>query len=493
MIEMLSDDDLLNIFHHYLHASPQCWHTLTHVCQRWRQIVLASPLGLHLRLYCTHGTPVLKTLECWPPLPLVVSYGGTSILDSPTPEDEENIMAALKQSDRVRCITLTLTSSLLENLPTISEPLSELEELVLLSRDSVELTLLSAFRSGPRLRTLSLTRIAIPTLPQLLPLSTGLVDLRLHEIDTVGYFSPDALSNALSEMTQLRTLSLHFLSLPPRRKYVGLPPPSEERAVIPSLTCLKYRGTSKYSDNFVARIDSPRLGDIDITLFSQPTMDASQLGRFIERIEIPMSLGQADVQTSAHAISITFPSPSNDSPLAPLRLQISCEQLDWQLSSMSQICYHFSPFLFRVEDLRISSTEPPNGEDGMPREQWPELIRAFGSAKIFRVVGVHATDIFCALRPADGVHTTDTTVLPFLRNLHVEEPMPIGGSLRDAVHLYITSRLFSDRPIELHPADSPLNFTDALGYLDAVKLQFCDKPDVYNHFLDIMEDFKSQM
>lgn len=39
----------------------------------------------------------------------------------------------------------------------------------------------------------------------------------------------------------------------------------------------------------------------------------------------------------------------------------------------------------------------------------------------------------------------------------------------------------------------PLNVTDALSYLDAVKVQFQDKPDVYNHFLDIMKDFKSQV
>ncbi|KAJ2917816.1 hypothetical protein MD484_g2589, partial [Candolleomyces efflorescens] len=40
--------------------------------------------------------------------------------------------------------------------------------------------------------------------------------------------------------------------------------------------------------------------------------------------------------------------------------------------------------------------------------------------------------------------------------------------------------------------DRPLNVTDALGYLDAVKNQFQQKPDVYNQFLDIMKDFKSQ-
>lgn len=41
--------------------------------------------------------------------------------------------------------------------------------------------------------------------------------------------------------------------------------------------------------------------------------------------------------------------------------------------------------------------------------------------------------------------------------------------------------------------DRQLNVTDALGYLDNVKLVFQDKPDVYNHFLDIMKDFKSQL
>lgn len=41
--------------------------------------------------------------------------------------------------------------------------------------------------------------------------------------------------------------------------------------------------------------------------------------------------------------------------------------------------------------------------------------------------------------------------------------------------------------------ERPLNVTDALSYLDAVKMQFQDQPDVYNHFLDIMKDFKSQL
>ena len=33
---------------------------------------------------------------------------------------------------------------------------------------------------------------------------------------------------------------------------------------------------------------------------------------------------------------------------------------------------------------------------------------------------------------------------------------------------------------------------DALSYLDQVKVRFVEQPDVYNRFLDIMKDFKSQ-
>ncbi|KAI0634768.1 hypothetical protein C8Q77DRAFT_1103995 [Trametes polyzona] len=42
-------------------------------------------------------------------------------------------------------------------------------------------------------------------------------------------------------------------------------------------------------------------------------------------------------------------------------------------------------------------------------------------------------------------------------------------------------------------ADRPLNVSDALSYLDQVKMQFSERPDVYNKFLDIMKDFKSQL
>ncbi|KAH9171660.1 hypothetical protein EDB89DRAFT_2243343 [Lactarius sanguifluus] len=412
-IEVLSDDILLDIFRYCLYLSPQIWPTLACVCQRWRHIVLASPLGLNLRLYCTYGTPVLKTLYYWPALPIIVKYGGFPNFDPPAPEDDNNIIAALKQSTRVCSISLTVTSSLLKNISTKSEPFSELEELILMSQDNMQLTLPNTFRWGPRLRTLHSTRIAFPSFPQLLIPSQDLVDLQLHEIPSAGYFSPESFASALSGMTQLRSLSLHFLSPSPRRNHLSLPPSSGERVVLPALVSLKYRGASKYLDSLVARIDAPRLENIDIAFFSQPTMDASQLGRFIERVEMQTSLSHVDVQTSERAISISFTSSGNSTPL---RLQISCKRLDWQLSLMAQVCDQFFPFLFRVNNLRINKTQSSSEQDDADSEQWLGLMRAFGGATY----------------------------------LHIENPMAMNEPSWDGLLSFITIRSRSGRPVQVN-------------------------------------------
>ena len=435
---MLSEDILHYIFRQYLDAFPQSWLTLVSVCQKWRQIIFTSPRGLNIRLHCTYKTPVLKALCLWPPgLPITIQYGGAPNLDPPAPEDDNNIIAALKQSGRVSSISLTVTSSLREKLSAISEPFTQLEDFVLFSQDTPQLNFPSSFHLGPCLRTVHMSRIAIPSIPRLLSPSQFLVDIQLHEIPITGYFSPDAFVNALSGTTQIRSLSLHFLSLPPRRNYLRLPPPPGERIVLPALICLKYRGTSKYLDSFVARIDAPHLGEINIIFFYQPTIDASQLGQFIERTEIHALRFVAKVETSADSISISFArsTASTDSP--PLRLQISCKRLDWQLSCMAQICDQFSLFLFRLHNLVIDTTELSSGQGDVGGDEWVGLIRAFSGAKTFWVNGMHP-DILG--RP--GGHTTNRAVAPKLLNVRVDRPMATDGPLR--LQSFIVSQAVSE-------------------------------------------------
>jgi len=111
----LPDDVLLEIFDFYLAPKSiqsywpslglipeDAWHTLVHVCKRWRSIVFASPHRLQLQLLCTNNRPIQNLLDIWPELPIVISSGrGMSKW-----QDANNIIAALKQHNRVGKIDL---------------------------------------------------------------------------------------------------------------------------------------------------------------------------------------------------------------------------------------------------------------------------------------------------------------------------------------------------------------------------------------------------
>jgi hypothetical protein len=304
-------------------------------------------------------------------------------------------------------------------MSTIEEPFLELEELILLSGNTRGVAPPSGFRWGSRLRSLHWTRIASPTVLQLLSLSQNLVHLQLHEIPGDVYFSPNEFANALSGMTQLRSLSFHFLSSPgpSRRNHIRIPSLSGERVVLPALTYLNYRGISTYLDSFVDRTDAPCLENVEITFFHQLTLDVSRLGRFVDRIEVQKPHDQAEILISRHAISITF---TQRRTFARIRLQVSCEQFDWKLSSMARICDHFSSsFTLGVEDLCIKTTQPwtqqSSGHDVDGEEQWLELIRSFNGAERFGLRTELVTDILHALQP-DGEYAPKELYFPGQKN-----------------------------------------------------------------------------
>jgi len=85
------------------------------------------------------------------------------------------------------------------------------------------------------------------------------------------------------------------------------------------------------------------------------------------------------------------------------------------------------------------------------------------------------------------IFTMDSESMP------VDSPQP---DVLDDTQLASSSQR-SRRPSPMDPQnynnpERPLNVSDALSYLDAVKVQFQDQPDVYNHFLDIMKEFKNE-
>ncbi|KAH9178327.1 hypothetical protein EDB89DRAFT_2181295, partial [Lactarius sanguifluus] len=124
----------------------------------------------------------------------------------------------------------------------------------------------------------------------------------------------------------------------------------------------------------------------------------------------------------------------------------SCEKLDWQLSSISQICDHFSTFLISVEDLGIEAIGPSSVPDDMDDEQWLRPICAFDGAKDFRLDDKLATDVLRTLRLADE---GDKIVLPALRSLHVQGAVMRGPS-RDSVESFLAQRQLSNHPVQLY-------------------------------------------
>ncbi len=355
------------------------------------------------------------------------------MLDHPAPEDEDNIMAALKQSDRVSSISLTVTSSLLEKLSAIKGPFSQLEDLVLLSRDSVQLTLPSYFQWGPRLRSLQLTGIVFPELLQRISSSRDLVDIQLHlyEGSHKDGLSPEAFANVLSGMPRLQSLSLHF---PPTAIDISPFSPSGERVILPVLTRLNFRGLTEYLEDLVARIDAPRLGDIEIT-FSNILLvcDVPRLREFIDRIEMQKLHHRADILFSERAVSLSLTQPGVPTCL---KLQVFCKTLRLQPFCMAQICSHFSAFLFHVKDLRISMTRPSSRQNSGSRGQWLELIRQFRGAKWFHVAGDHSTNVAHALQLS--IERREA-VLPALHKLCIREPEPRYAPLREVVVPFVHS------------------------------------------------------
>jgi hypothetical protein len=113
---MLSDDVLLEMFTFYVDKVLRAddWHTLIHVCRRWRTIVLASPRRLNLQLLCTSRRPMRQIPDVWLALPIVVSDAHDAM------NDTDSILAALEHTDCVREIVLeNVSNQLLEEFAAL--------------------------------------------------------------------------------------------------------------------------------------------------------------------------------------------------------------------------------------------------------------------------------------------------------------------------------------------------------------------------------------
>ena len=447
-INTLPDDVLLAIFNHYMddvqfkEEKQRAWQSLVHVCRRWRSIVFESPRRLDLQLVCTGGAFTRDTLNFWPALPLIISCQGdyrTYRIGS-----MGNIIAALERTDRVCLVNLiNVPSSDMEIvLAEMQQPFTELTDLQLWSADEMPVVPDSFLGgSAPRLECLTLCRIPFPGLPKLLPSATHLATLRLSNIPHSGYIPPNAMAAVLSTLTSLNYLELGFRSPRSRPDLASRRLPPSTRSVLPVFIIFRFKGVSEYLEDFVACIDAPKLACTEIAFFNDIIFDTPQLVQFISRTPKLKTPDRANIYFRDGAARVSL---SRTPRYENFKVEISCKRLDWQLSSLEQVCTSCLPPLSMLEDLYLDKDPQTEWKDNIDVELWVELLRPFTTVKSLYLSERVAQHIVPALQElAEGI---STEVLPILENMFLGGFEP-SGPLHEGIGQFVAARQVAGRPI----------------------------------------------
>ena len=478
-IHILDDYSLLNIFDIYRPAifdgdegyvdlteggrawdRERWWYKLAHVCQRWRNVIFGSPSHLDLCLVCTYRTPVADMLAHSPPLPLVVEYFRTDQVI--TTKDEEGIILALEQHDRVRRVRLRIPASKLQkHFVAIDEEYPVLEYLILqpLEWDKKTALMLPKTFQAPRLRHLTLTGYALPTRSQLLTNAVGMVTLCLHMNHPDTYFQPNTLLQWVSFMPQLETLVITFFFSVPihdvERQLMNRP--IITHVTLPNLRFLVLQGGSAYAEAVVDRITAPRLRKLDIWFSKQLTFSVPCLSQFINTAA-NLRFDSAKFEFGRHSVfaGLYLREEIEIAPvkMIPLLIVVLCWHLDWQVSSVAQIFDSFGQILTTVEHLTLVhevhslSSEQHNEVD---LSQWRKLLRSFSKVKTLRVDDGLVNEVSRSLRSDDG--EVPLELLPELQSLTYSGI----GDTGDAFKPFINACQNAGRPVTLvHPNSRPV-------------------------------------
>ena len=456
-IDALPDDVLLEIFVSYMDESLsyegktwiESWQSLLHVCRRWRTVVLGSPRRLNLQLYCTPKTPVRDALNIWPALPLLVRGSMTS-------SSTDNIVAALGESKRVSQVILEglARKQLEEVLASMQVSFPEMTDLQLWSDDDRPPAIPDSFLDGsaPRLRIFRLDGIPFPglVLSKLLLSATHLAHLMLTNIPHSGYISPEAVVVPISMLPGLEVLSLEFQS--PRSRpdldSRSLSPP--KRSTLPALDVFDFIGVTEYLEELVTRIDAPKLNTMNISFFNQIDFDCRRLAQFINRTPTLKALDEAQVEFIDSVASVIFRYQTSESGHGELQLNIFCNEPDWQLSSIEQVCNSLRP-LSTVEDLYIEHeySELVWKNDAIENTLWLQLLLPFTAVKNLYLSKEFAPGVAAALKELVG---GITEVLSSLQNIFVEG-LESSGPFQKNIEQFVAARKLADHPIVISDWD----------------------------------------
>jgi hypothetical protein len=399
--------------------------------------------------------PIADMLAHSPRIPLIIDYIDKGHVV--TAEDEEGIVLALQQRDRVRRIRLELP------IPKLRRPIMAMDdEFPMLeylfvgppTKHNMGLVLPEAFRA-PHLRHFILTNFAFSIGSPLLTTATLLVTLVLQDIHPSAYFRPKILLRHLSLVPQLETLIISFNSPVHNRDMERdlLHVPIVTRATLPNLRSFGFKGASAYLEAFLPRITAPLLERLQISFLNQLIFSTPRLLQFVNEAEV-LRFGSAILTFRAEAVHVNL-YRSEEVRVCTFSIGVGCRHLDWQVAAAAQIFNGSGTLYSAVEHLTLDydgslkSYEPHDEDD---RTQWRELLRPFNNVKTLSVPsGLVGELSHCLI--SDGEAPLE--LLPELKELVC--PAGRGGKDADAFTSFIEARRVVGRPVVLAHLDPPID------------------------------------
>ena len=275
--------------------------------------------------------------------------------------------------------------------------------------------------SFPCLQLLTLSGIYIPELRTRLSSCRDLVSLRLDTIRRSGFVSPEAMVASLAVLTKLQELQMRSEFWTSDDGGGIRHPDPAMRFILPALTSFTFEGEHEYLEDFVDRIDTPRLDsiliDIAYCILGNPLIP--RLSEFIDRSNLKISqFRDAGILFFCNEVTSRYcrvnPGGSESSiwMTSDRSVDLDVAQVLSQTSAMNS----------NVVRLKINERgERHKGGDCRDNIEWLDLLLPFTAVESLHVSVKFAImkSIVCAFEEM----TTEMAaqVLPALGSLHLED------------------------------------------------------------------------
>ncbi|KAI0265531.1 hypothetical protein BC834DRAFT_969927 [Gloeopeniophorella convolvens] len=405
------------------------WYILAHVCRRWRQFLLSSPVYLGLQLLINRDSPVSDVLLHSPSLPLSIYYERDK--DEQNGDDHEllpeslgdlgGVELALEQADRVQDIAiLSNAEELLKFFSKMTKPAPLLETLRIESQDS-RVTLPDDFLGGvaPSLRSIKIANVT----PYFLSTS-GLshLDISFRGVD-VNSSLQNSLLESVSSLHQLRSLVLGLWSFTEGIQA----PPIQALTELSMLSEFRFLGLSPQFEAVLRRINAPALAKLNASFSDLTTITVPSLLRFVQNSPKLLNLGAIYVELSPDGGGIiTCPSTLDDARIVLYSTPSEPRRTDVVNSSIAIACQLLSPVLSSANTLVVRRHWVPRPSLVSARARW-----------IIRGVEWHA--MLGAFSGASSVHVESALIPSFVSVLQESSGYGLLPNLKEFYLLFYSN------------------------------------------------------